>query len=867
MQSSVPPGGRTGERPLNPAERGALVLRATLAMALFYLAALGLMLFCGALVIVLFLVLLGATRFGLATVVGRLMAAPAGIFGILARRMWLPSPPTSQVTLAPDDAPSLFEILRTLANRLGLEPPSRVFVEMHAGAWVMLRGFVRGSGRTTLGVGFDLLAGLTTAEVEAVLAHELAHARLVQRGLSRWLNKGLSRLSAVTTELIAFAEFKRRAGEDSDLADATERFFKPLTLRAARLVATYSRQDEFEADRLAAELCGAGAVRSALTKLEFIDAALQRLPWNERLARAHTGAQFTEWIVGELAHGGDAAESDLAHHSPDPFSTHPSMQDRLAALPVAKGASSRQGATPMGVTLLADPDAIASRLTAEIQRVVAEQELRDTKRLVKEARKLAAPLRTTPSKLLGVIFIGFGVLLALLGLSEELAPVWPVAVASLLLGVLLFALSVVRSPRLDLPVPVYGTLSNPKRWDSSDTVRDEEHATEAELRAATKAGWKRRRVRALLAHERDPLVTRDFLLAHVAARLARELAPKSVNANLLYAIAAAGFGNAAQADEALRVVRAQAGLRSITTKWGAAWALSLLDEPLAEGLLLRLHKLRPTVATFAALLARSQMVRGKVQSALRNAETATQLEPSNRAITELLVALLLAAGRPREAGARLGPYAEDARTDPGLAYLMVRTALMQRDLPQAEEWADVIRTFDDAREGLLAVAHAFGVARLDDVAADFFNAALDAGYAPEANIGLAELARFRGDPVAARRHLLAALQTHDAMFSRGASPATVFQQVLAGLASLEQHRTTCRAWIATFPRAEILLSERSLLVHAPTEAAAHEHLREIVDAIQLGGPPFDMAQVTWREAPLDDQPIQPVEPGVKGIVG
>lgn len=856
----------SGERPLGPAERASLVLRATLTMALFYLAALGLMLFCGAGVIVLFLVLLGAARFGLAGAVGPLLTAPVGVFGILARRMWLPSAPAYRVTLPPHEAPHLFDLIGALADRFALRPPSRVFVEMHGGAWVTMRGLTRRSGRTTLGIGFDLLAALTTVEVEAVLAHELAHARLVRWGLSRWLKNGLNRLSAVTNELVEFAEARRRAGAASDLAEGVERFFKPLTLRAARLVATYSRQDEFEADRLAAEVCGAAAVRAALTKVERLDSALQRMPWDERLARAHGGDDFTAWLVAELARVSDGAEAELADHSPDPFSTHPSMRDRLAALPPPEVAASGLRDAPGGATLLADPDAVARRLLGEIQRVVEREERRDTKRVAKEARRLDVPTRTTAGKFFGAILIGLGAILVLaafgLGLTLELVAT---SVSCLLIGIGLYRFT---GPglRVPLPVPAFGTLSNRRRWDSREALHTEEQAIEAELRA-TATGRKRRRLRTHLAHARDALAAPDYLRVHVAARLARDVAPKSVDANLLYAIGAAALGIHQQAANALGAVRAHAGFRTLDVAWGAAWALSLLDSPLAEGFVLRLHRRRPEVATFAAMLARLQLLRGKVHSAIRAAETATRLEPSNRGIAILLANALLAAGRVREADDLLGPYAEDARREPPLAYLMVRTALMRRDLSRAREWADVIRSFEEAREGLLAVAHAFATARLDDIAAEFFTAALDAGYAPEANLGLATVARFRGDPVASRQHLLAALRAHDATFSEAASPAAVFQEVLAGLVSLAPHRTTCRAWIAAFPRAEMPLSERSLLVHAPTEADAYEHVREIVDAMQADGPPFDMGGVRWREVPQDEQPIRPVEPGVKGLVG
>src|SRR2546430_7780328 len=85
-----------------------------------------------------------------------------------------------------------------------------------------MRGYRRGTSRTSVGIGFDLLAGLTVSEVEGVLAHELAHARLVQRGFSRWLKKGLARLSQVTTELSACAAAYRQANARSDLTRSEE---------------------------------------------------------------------------------------------------------------------------------------------------------------------------------------------------------------------------------------------------------------------------------------------------------------------------------------------------------------------------------------------------------------------------------------------------------------------------------------------------------------------------------------------------------------------------------------------------------------------------------------------------------------------
>ncbi len=232
------------EKPLSPAARAGLVVNAAFTILLFYLTAILFMAGFTALALLLLLVTMAAARFGMASFVGRLLQVPVRLIGILGKKLWLPSGTAYRVALTPEDAPGLFAISRALSQRSALVPPESISIEMHTNAWVQLRGYRRGAGRTSLGIGFDLLAGLTVSEVEAVLAHELAHARLVQRGFSRWLKKGLARLSQVATELSACATGYRQADARSDLAETTMWVFDALTRRAARLVATYSRQDE-----------------------------------------------------------------------------------------------------------------------------------------------------------------------------------------------------------------------------------------------------------------------------------------------------------------------------------------------------------------------------------------------------------------------------------------------------------------------------------------------------------------------------------------------------------------------------------------------------------------------------------------------
>ena len=852
------------EKPLSPAARGGLVVNAAVTILLFYLAAILFMAGFAALALLLLLVTMAAARFGLAAFVARLLRVPVRLLGILGRKLWLPSEPTYRIALTPPDAPGLFEIARALSRASAVAPPESISIEMHANAWVLMRGYRRGTGRTTLGIGFDLLAGLTVSEVEAVLAHELAHARLVQRGFSRWLKKGLARLSRVTTELSVCAAAYRQGNARSDLTEMTVRVFDALTRRAARQVATYSRQDEFEADRGAVELCGGAAIRSALARLDDLDEIVGRLPWSERLARLQPGEAFTAWLVTELTGPALRDGQESLRHAVDPYSTHPALRDRLAALP-ADDALLRDKRP--GVALLADPDGLAGRLVAEIQRVMAAQERRDTKRLTRATRRLCRAEGNAVS-LLGALGLIVALVLGAIGAADGFPlDMMGAAAATLAASVVLLRLPRHRDRR-PLPVPAYGTRLNPRPPETQEQLAAAEESIAAELRAsAEQERTGRARLALLVSASYAALQERNYLRAHVAARLALERKATSVEAGLAYAIAAAGLGNAQQAQSRLGVIKRTVGFQTFSTKWGAAWALSLLDDWDCEGLLQQLYDLRPDVATFASLLALAQLQRHKLQSAIENAARGVALEPANRDAVVLLAHALLLAGRPADAAARLDPLQDHARTEANTAFLMVRLRLMQRDTVGALEWAGVVRGLDPDGPSLIGLGLAFGAARLIEPAAMFFAAAADARFAPEANIGLAVLASLRGDRAGARQHLLAALRFEGARLTRGHTLGSLFHEILGRLNGLADQRLDCTAWIATLPAGSLELAGRSILVCAPSESIARACLETIVTAMQGSESAADLSGVTWRVAPKAQQPDRPVPPGVHSVVG
>src|SRR5262249_39603822 len=153
-----------------------------------------------------------------------------------------------RITLKREDAPELFRILGNLCERVHVSMPQSVALEMTTNAWVRMKGYRRGAGRTTLGIGYDLLAGLSDAELEGVLAHEMMHAKLVQRGFTLGLRSGLSRAGRWARGLRGHAEAARRARKSAELTQAFLSCADWLARNCARLVAACSRQDEFAAD-------------------------------------------------------------------------------------------------------------------------------------------------------------------------------------------------------------------------------------------------------------------------------------------------------------------------------------------------------------------------------------------------------------------------------------------------------------------------------------------------------------------------------------------------------------------------------------------------------------------------------------------
>ena len=858
------------EKPLTPGARSLLVLAALSALLVFYtfacLLVVGVLL-CEVTVFVI------ALRLGFAGFIARLVVRHFSLQGTIVRAFWLQKGSELRVSVGPAEAPELFRRLEGLGARLGIPVPREVLVEMGANAWVRMGGFRQGTGKTTLGLGLDLLAGLSGDEVESVLAHEMTHAKLVRRGFSRWLHSGLARSARLTQALSARVDSSNSTLTQVDLDAWIVEVADPLTRWIARLVGTYSRQDEFDADRGAAELCGSGTFRSALVKLQSLGELAGRLTLVERIAQLQHEEGFSRWLTRELATVAmpNPAEAEAQSEVLDRYSTHPRLADRLAALPVQPAGLASKTSTEPALHWLRDPEVVARRLVDSIEQVIAREEDKDSFELKRVLRQVRRHARLRPLQWVAILplFVGLlALLLSVVGMfrSEFLVGPLLVAVVGIGLGVFLYRRSRYRD-FAEVPVPSFGSLklSLEKPAPEGD-LAGLQSRLEEDLRQRLKSAKRSQRRRHLIETGYAALAEGRYLEAHVVGRLGLELSKSLPEYQLVFGIAAAAFGQHSAAREALQALAVNTGFSSFGTAWGGAWiSVCLGDLGFAEVLLDQALAYRPGQSTELGLLAVARSRRGKKRSALRCVREAITLAPNDQELSKLLIQLLIDTGQVSEAADQLARF-ESVAADEDLMVSWVRVRLLQQRFTEADLWAAQLAERSIAAPVWLRLGGAYEVARRWETAGDCFHRALGLGQYPEAYLGLARLAGRRREVAQARSLIRSAVNTAVSPGPGSAGVPAVLPMAFGQWRELEEPVLGCQAWRARLGTSvrPPFLAERTLLIYAGNHEEARAILGSWLEATEPGNSLARGAVQVFR-APRRQQPAGPERPGIVGI--
>ena len=209
-----------------------------------------------------------------------------------------------------EEAPVLYDMIDRLRQRAGLPMPRVAIAEQE-----QPNAFATGRSPThaVVAVTSGLLAQLPPGEIEAVLAHELAHIKNRDM-LIMTVAAGLAAAIGFLPRLIFFGGGRDDEGHAHPIIGLALLLLAPLGAMIIQLA--LSRRREFEADRVGAEILG--RPQPLANALQRLDALAQRIPM-ELVPAAAPLAQVNPLA----AHRGGMGAL---------FSTHPPTEQRVAAL-------------------------------------------------------------------------------------------------------------------------------------------------------------------------------------------------------------------------------------------------------------------------------------------------------------------------------------------------------------------------------------------------------------------------------------------------------------------------------------------------------------------------------------------------------
>ncbi|RTQ53596.1 hypothetical protein EJV47_02335 [Hymenobacter gummosus] len=317
-------------QPLAEADPAAYRRRVWWWAVLGYAGVLGLLFGSAGLVV---LVLLLGFAVGASGLIIKLAAIPAFFAGKVFMSMWVKFEPPTGLRLRRAEAAPLLALLNQQARQLRAPRVHRVLLsgEFNASAVQVPRLGPLGWSRNYVVVGLPLLQALTPEQAAAVVAHELGHLRGGDGRFGAWVY----RVGQTWAQLIQQLERQDRQSMFS-------RFTAWYVPRFEAWSHPLRRTQEFAADAAAARVTSPAAMAAALCALVVRDAALDKQYWDPLAARLAEQAAppadcFSQLLpVAKTARLEAEEEQRLLREAfeadPDPFSTHPTLGERLQAL-------------------------------------------------------------------------------------------------------------------------------------------------------------------------------------------------------------------------------------------------------------------------------------------------------------------------------------------------------------------------------------------------------------------------------------------------------------------------------------------------------------------------------------------------------
>lgn len=253
---------------------------------------------------------------------------------IILRSLWVSFPPPKGLELQRKQFPKLFAAIDELTRALKAPSFDRVLLvpEFNAAVVQVPRLGILGWQQNYLLLGLPLLQALSPKQFRAVIAHEIGHLSGNHSRFAAWIYRVRKTWGQIVTEI----QNSQSSGTDALLTG----FFKWYAPFFEAYSFVLARSNEYEADRLAAQLTGQEAIASALVNLE-VKAPLEQSFWANLEKRCNTEPNPPNTCFHELGRSLKAeVELETAQQWLDralavktnSTNTHPCLTERLAVL-------------------------------------------------------------------------------------------------------------------------------------------------------------------------------------------------------------------------------------------------------------------------------------------------------------------------------------------------------------------------------------------------------------------------------------------------------------------------------------------------------------------------------------------------------
>lgn len=304
---------------------------------------------------------------------GKLVIAMVLLTGVVARAMWPSFGSPDGLRIRKSAFPELYSFLEDVQKNAGNPKVDRVYVtdEMNAAVSQTPRLGLFGWYRNDLILGLPLIQTLSRQELAAVLAHEFGHLSGEHGRLGAWVY----RTRAVMSRILNTIERKKYFGSWMFL-----RFYRWYAPYFAAYSFALAREQEFEADRMAASVTSPQVIIDALVRVSAGDDYMGRVYWGEVWDEAGSRPAPPENVYNGLGErlrsvcDWDETQSTfeaMLERKTDHSDTHPSLSDRAEAVGVIPRLPST--AEERAVSILPDIGAgLAEELSKLWQAMVVE---------------------------------------------------------------------------------------------------------------------------------------------------------------------------------------------------------------------------------------------------------------------------------------------------------------------------------------------------------------------------------------------------------------------------------------------------------------------------------------------------------------